>query len=111
MTMRQVEFHRAVSIGEIEDGGVSEVTIGENIIAVFRIGDDYFATAGLCTHAYARLAQGYVEGDVIECPYHGGTYDIRTGKALSAPCTRDLKLYPLRIEGDEILVGIETEDA
>lgn len=107
--MGQVEFRSAASIDQIGDGCVIEVTLGEEVIALFRLGSDVYATSGICTHAYARLAEGYVEDNVIECPYHGGTFDIRTGKALSAPCTRDLETYPLRIEGDAILVGISTE--
>jgi nitrite reductase/ring-hydroxylating ferredoxin subunit len=106
--MERVEYKRAASIDQIEDGGAVELTFGEEVIALFRLGSDFYATAGICTHAYARLAEGYVEDNVIECPYHAGTFDIRTGKALSAPCTKDLKTYPLRIEGDAIFVGIST---
>ena len=109
--MRHVEFQRVASVGQIEDGCAIEVTVGEDVIAVFRLGNDYYATAGVCTHAYARLAEGYVEDNVIECPYHGGSFDIRTGQALAAPCTTDLRTYPLRIEGDAILVGIKAEAA
>ena len=106
--MGNFEFRQVASIGQIEDGCAIEVILGEEVIAVFRLGDDYYATSGICTHAYARLSEGYVEDDVIECPYHGGSFDIRTGRALTAPCTRDLKTYPLRIEGDAILVEITT---
>lgn len=109
--MAHIKFQQVASIGQIGDGGVIEATIGDDVIAVFRLGDEYYATAGICTHAHARLVEGYVEGNVIECPYHGGSYDIRTGKALTVPCTRDLKTYPLRIEGDAILVGLTTEAA
>lgn len=107
--MGKVDFRRVASVGQIEDGCAIEVTIDDEVIALFRLGDDYYATAGICTHAHARLVEGYVEGNVIECPFHGGSFDIRTGRALSVPCTRDLKTYPLRVEGDAILAGIATE--
>ncbi len=109
--MGHVEFRRVASAGQIEDGCAIEVTIGNEVIALFRLGDDYYATAGICTHAHARLVEGYVEGNAIECPFHGGSFDIRTGQALTAPCTRDLPTYPVRVEGDAILVGIATDAA
>lgn len=105
--MDNIVFHRVAVVEDLSDGDVIEVQVGDDIIAVFRIGDEFHATAGVCTHAYARLAEGYVEGDIVECPYHGGSFEIRTGKAVASPCTIDLKRYPLRVEGGEILVGVE----
>ena len=50
----------------------------------------------MCTHAYASLADGYIEGDIIECPLHGGCFEIKTGKVASAPATEDLRTYPVQ---------------
>ncbi len=105
--MDSTTFHRVAAADDLSDGDVIEVKVGDDVITVFRIGDEFHATAGICTHAYARLVEGYVEGDIVECPYHGGSFDIRTGKAVASPCTVDLKRYPLRVEAGEILVGIE----
>lgn len=104
--MDERTYHRVAATNDLQDGDVIEVQVGKTLLAIYRIDGGFYATEGICTHAYARMAEGYVEGDLIECPYHGGAFEIRTGKAVAAPCTQDLKTYPLRIDGDAIFVGI-----
>jgi nitrite reductase/ring-hydroxylating ferredoxin subunit len=55
-----------------------------------------------CTHAIASLADGRLEGHIIFCPLHGGSFDIRTGKACSLPCKHALRTYPTAVEGGTI---------
>lgn len=91
--------------------GVEEVLsfeAGDNLeIAVYRLEDgDLAATDGICTHEYARLCEGWLEGDEVECPLHAGRFNVRTGKALCAPLDTDIRTFPVREEGGEILVGI-----
>src|SRR6266498_3868758 len=59
------------------------------------------------THAHALLADGFVEGDTIECPLHQAQFEIRTGKALCGPATEDLKIYPVKVEGGDVLINLE----
>ena len=56
------------------------------------------------------MSDGYIEEGQIECPLHGACFDIKTGKALTAPATVDLDSYPIRIDGDQILVGLPKKD-
>jgi nitrite reductase/ring-hydroxylating ferredoxin subunit len=56
------------------------------------------------------LSEGFVEGDIVECPLHGGRFEIKTGKAVAAPCTVDLRTYVVRREDDSVLVGIPAAD-
>ncbi|MDF2117966.1 non-heme iron oxygenase ferredoxin subunit [Roseiarcaceae bacterium H3SJ34-1] len=104
--MTEADYHRVATTTDLHDGDVIEVQVGKTLLAIYKIDGGFYATEGVCTHAYARMAEGYVEGDVIECPYHGGAFDIRSGKAVAAPCTQDLKTFPVRIDGDAVLVGI-----
>ncbi len=76
-------------------------------IAVYRVDGAFYATNDRCTHGEASLSDGLVDGHVIECPFHSGTFDIRTGKALTFPCTEPVAVYPVRLEGDRILVWID----
>ncbi len=73
-------------------------------IAVFKLGDRYYAASNICSHQYALLTDGYLDGDVIECPLHQGRFHIPSGKALGDPVTEDLAVYPVRVENDEIQV-------
>lgn len=77
--------------------------------AIYRTADgEYFATDGLCTHAKAHLADGFVMDGVIECPKHNGRFDFRTGKAKGAPARVDLKTHPVKVEGGEVFLQLES---
>ncbi|MDH7798263.1 MULTISPECIES: non-heme iron oxygenase ferredoxin subunit [unclassified Beijerinckia] len=104
--MSELTYHRVASTADLDDGDMREAQVGATLLAIYRLGEDFYATAGICTHAYARMAEGYVEGEIIECPYHGGAFEIRTGKAVAAPCTHDLKTFPVRVDGEDVLVGL-----
>ncbi|HXP93012.1 MAG TPA: non-heme iron oxygenase ferredoxin subunit [Candidatus Binatia bacterium] len=103
-----VEFHRAAAASKIAPDTGLHVTIGEHEIALFNLGGEFYAIGGICTHGAARLAEGYVEGELIECPQHAGTFEIKTGRAVDAPCTVDVPHYPVKVEGDAVLIGIES---
>ena len=82
------------------------VTAAGQQIALYRDKGEFFATSNVCTHQYALLSDGYFEDGCIECPLHQGSFDVRTGKAQCAPVTEDIKVYPLRVEGDDLLADI-----
>ena len=104
--MSDIEFHAVAKTGEIDDGEAIQVQIGRKEIALYNLGGKYYATDDICTHAYASLADGYLEEGQIECPLHGARFDIKTGKALTAPASVDLAVYKVKVEGDSILVGV-----
>jgi len=84
------------------------IEIDDYHLAIYRDAEDnFYATDNVCTHAYALLTEGFQEGCTIECPLHAGCFDIRTGEALTAPLTENLKTYPVRIDGDDILVYLD----
>ena len=74
--------------------------------AIYHTIDGYFVSDGLCTHEDEALADGIVIDNVIECPLHQGRFDVRSGKALSAPVCVDLKTFPLQIHQGDIYVQI-----
>jgi nitrite reductase/ring-hydroxylating ferredoxin subunit len=77
-------------------------------VVVYRVGGNFYATANTCTHGEASLAEGEVDDDfIIECPFHGGTFDIRTGEAVDFPCVLPLKSYPVTVEDGGVYVNLE----
>ena len=74
--------------------------------AIYRTRHGYFATDGLCTHEDAHLEDGMVIGTVIECPLHQATFDIPSGRALTAPACDDLQTYPIRVEDETVFIQI-----
>ncbi len=71
---------------DIPPGSVKSFDVGDELVAVYNIDGTFYATEARCTHAIADLADGILEGDVIECTMHFGAFNVRTGKAVQAPC-------------------------
>jgi nitrite reductase/ring-hydroxylating ferredoxin subunit len=89
---------------ELSDGEMCAVLIGNHSVAIYNVAGKIYATDNLCTHAYAFMTDGWLEGDIIECPLHGGRFRVQTGEGLGAPIDCDLKTYPVRIIDDEIQI-------
>src|SRR5712692_6644926 len=105
-------WQKAASLDALRAGEVLGVDVDGTTIALFRIGDEVHATDGICTHALALLADGFVDGDTIECPLHQALFDIRTGEVLSGPAPENLKVYAVKLEGADILIDLSgTESA
>jgi 3-phenylpropionate/trans-cinnamate dioxygenase ferredoxin subunit len=75
--------------------------------AIYRSPENTFhATAGLCTHECAYLAEGLVMGDIIECPKHNGRFNYKTGEAKRVPAKVALDIYPVKVQADRVLVKL-----
>ena len=98
-------FVTVARVGEIPPGGVRVVRLDDVPVAVFNLDGEYFAIEDLCTHDGGPLAEGYLEGDVVECPRHGARFNVKTGAVLCLPATSPVPTYAVKIEGDEIKVG------
>ena len=102
--MTDENWHRVANATEINPDDPKKVTVGSEEIALYNVDGEIFATHNICTHAFASLADGFQEGAEIECPLHEGRYDVKTGKALCAPVTEDLKTYEVKVEDGEVFV-------
>jgi apoptosis-inducing factor 3 len=107
----QMAWQKVASFPRMAEDGVTGVNVDGVPIALYRLGDEIFATHGICTHALAFLSDGWVEDGKIECPLHQGQFDIRTGKALCSPVTEDLRVYPVKRDGDDILINLSEDTA
>ena len=102
-----MDWIRIAATGQLQDDEALAVAVGEIRIALYRSEGEYFATENVCTHAFALLSDGFLEDGCIECPLHQARFDIRTGKALCAPATQDVRTFPVKVDGEDILVGLE----
>ncbi len=101
------EWVEACAPGDIEEEDVIRVDHGPRTFAIYHSPEGkFFATDGLCTHESVHLADGLVMDNIIECPKHNGRFDYRTGQAKGAPVCVNLKTYPVRIEGEKLLIDI-----
>jgi naphthalene 1,2-dioxygenase system ferredoxin subunit len=107
MSGEDASWVRAAARSDLAEGEVIGVEVGGRSIALYDADGGLFATDNICTHAYACLSDGWLDGEVIECPLHAARFDVRSGKVLDPPATEDLKTYPVRIVDGEIQVRLD----
>jgi 3-phenylpropionate/trans-cinnamate dioxygenase ferredoxin component len=95
---------RVASRSEVEEKKVAEATVGETEVALYFVDGAIYATDNICTHAFARLSEGFLDGDCIECPIHQALFNVKTGEAVSPPAYQAVKTYPCRIEGEDVMI-------
>ncbi|KQV05377.1 MocE family 2Fe-2S type ferredoxin [Devosia sp. Root105] len=101
------EWIQACGVDDIDTEDVVRFDHGGRTYAIYRSPDDkFYATDGLCTHELAHLADGFVMDSIIECPKHNGRFDYRTGAAEGAPVCVNLNTYPVRVDGDHVLIEL-----
>ncbi|SEJ85211.1 non-heme iron oxygenase ferredoxin subunit [Paraburkholderia diazotrophica] len=105
--MQIIEWHRVCACEDIDEEDVREFQHEGNLYAVYHTPTGFYATAGVCTHETARLADGFVFGDVIECPMHMGRFDIPSGKAQGAPVCVNLTVHPVKTDNGAVFIGLE----
>lgn len=99
---------KVCGVDDIEAEDVLGFVEGDRAYAIYRSEDDeYFATAGHCTHERALLCDGLVMDGVIECPRHNGQFDFRTGRALGAPVLVDLRTYPVAVRDGQVHLDVD----
>ena len=95
---------KTIPIAQLAEGSIQQVQCAGKLLCLYNLGGQVYATAAKCTHGEAELADGYIIGQEVECPFHQGLFDIPSGKAVGAPCTIDLRLYEVKEKGKEVLI-------
>ena len=97
----------AIPRDAVPEGDVVGFVVAGKDLAFYEVDGEVFATDNLCTHGAARLSDGFLEGNEIECPLHQGRFDVCTGKALCAPLTEDIKTYPVKIQDTRVMLRLD----
>jgi len=95
-------FVRVAACAEVPDGSGHCFEVEGRRIAVFRVGEDYFALADECTHRSGPLSEGTLEDGEVECPWHGARFDLRTGEVRGPPAEEGVLAYRVRVSGDDV---------
>lgn len=98
-------LHRVGSLAELRSGKAMRATVAGQKIAVFAVEDGAVATNGRCPHAHGPLHNGEVEGTILTCPWHGWSFDLRSGLCEEDP-ELVLERYEVVVDGDDILVRL-----
>jgi len=92
------------STDEVAPGNALRVESGDLALAVFNVDGEFFVTDDLCTHGPGSLAEGYIDGDVVECNFHNGQFNIKTGEVVSPPCMIPVKTYKTVVENGRVVI-------
>ena len=100
-------FQPVANIDEIPDGGIKQVSVHGDIVGLYRVGTDVYAINDYCTHEETFLSGGEFEpADLeVECPLHGSRFNVVDGSVRILPATKPVATYPVKVEGDLVLVG------
>lgn len=99
---REVEL---CAVEAVPEGDMITLQIeGREPLAIYNIDGDIFVTSAFCTHNIAILTDGYLDGYIVECPLHGGAFDIRTGDPVSEPCEEPIQTFKSTIRDGRVFV-------
>ncbi len=99
-------MQRACALADLEDEKPIAVSVDGTDVALVRTGGEVFAIYDECSHAAIALSEGEVEGTTLECWLHGSRFDLRTGHPTGLPATEPVPIYPVTIDGDDVLVDV-----
>jgi nitrite reductase/ring-hydroxylating ferredoxin subunit len=94
------------STADIAVGSVIKVDIQDLELAVFNVGGEFYVTDDHCTHGPGSLSEGIVEGDIVECNFHQGQFNIRTGEVVLPPCTVAVKTYRAFVRDGKVIIEL-----
>ena len=93
-------WHKVANAADIPAAGALQVSVGDELIAVYNLDGKFYAINDICTHQQANLSDGFIDGENIECPLHQALFNIPTGKVLREPAVVDLKTYSVKKHED-----------
>jgi naphthalene 1,2-dioxygenase system ferredoxin subunit len=101
-----VNWRRVARASDVPAGEARRVVLDGIEIALCNVAGELYAVDDVCTHAYASLSEGLLCGAEIECPLHGGRFDVTSGRALGGIVSEDLRRFVLKVEGDDVLLAL-----
>lgn len=98
-----------IELCKVEDvpaGEVRKVETANLTFAVYNLGGEFCVTDDACTHGPGSMSEGFVDGDVIECNFHQGRFNIRTGAVVGPPCMIPIKTYKAIVDNGRVFVEV-----
>ena len=99
------DFVTVARVSDVPPGGIKQVEVDGQKIALANAGGTFYAVQDLCSHEEGNLWEGELEGDTIMCPWHFSVFSLKTGEVLAAPATEPIRTYPVSVQGDEIKIA------
>ena len=100
---------RICGVGDVPEGEARRFELDHRPYAVVNLGEEGFRVVdAICSHAHYFLDEGEVDPDfeTIECPKHGSTFDLNTGKPRTLPATQPVEVFPVKVENDDVMIEV-----
>ena len=97
---------KAAAVNEVLPGKAKFIEAEGLQVALFNVGGSFHAIDNACSHVGGSLAEGSLEGEQVECPWHGARFNVKTGQALSAPASGDVAAYKVRVSGPDVEIEV-----
>jgi nitrite reductase/ring-hydroxylating ferredoxin subunit len=103
--MADSSFVTVAKVGDLAPGEMTYVEVDDEPVCLINLDGEFHAISDTCTHEEASLSDGEIDGDEIECPLHGGAFNIRTGEPVAFPVVVPIERFRVRVVGDEVQVA------
>src|SRR3989338_8333658 len=100
------DFVRVAAVSELKPGENRVVDVNGTEVALFNVSGEFFAISNTCLHRGGPLGEGYLEGDVVTCPWHGWRFNVKTGANAMMP-TAKVPNYKVKVEGSDVFVALD----
>ncbi|MBI4479841.1 MAG: non-heme iron oxygenase ferredoxin subunit [Acidobacteria bacterium] len=98
-------FVKVANVTDLPNGKVKSITVGEKTIALCNVNGTFYALDNVCIHRGGPLGEGYLDGEKLECPWHGWQFEVKTGCVAFNPREK-IPTYEVKIEGSDVLVAL-----
>ena len=99
------EFVTVAQTTDVPPGSIILVELDDEGVAIANVNGEFYAFDAECTHAGGPLDEGDLEGGTVICPWHGGEFDVKSGKVLAPPAQEEVSTYQVRVEGIDIKIA------
>lgn len=92
------------STGDVPEGSALKIEVENLELAVFNLEGQFYVIDDRCTHGPGSLSEGYIDGDIVECNFHNGAFNIKTGEVAEPPCVIPIRTYKVLVEDGKVVV-------
>ena len=103
------DFVKVAELNGLDDGELMAIEVDDEPVCLAKVAGSIYAFTDNCTHISGPLNEGELDGEVLTCPWHGAQFNVCTGKVLRGPARQDIQTYPVRVEGNSILISLPDE--
>jgi 3-phenylpropionate/trans-cinnamate dioxygenase ferredoxin subunit len=100
------EFHKLAATDEVAPGEAKQYTVEDRFVALCNVDGEFYAFEDVCTHQFAHLTEGGLEGGEIKCPLHGARFDVKTGQPKSLPAVKPVPTHEVKVEDRHVYVAL-----